>query len=352
MQEVGVGLYPSMSLLNHSCDPNCSIVFNGPHLLLRAVRDIEAGEELTICYLDMLMTSEERRKQLRDQYCFECDCSRCQTQDKDADMLTGDEQVWKEVQESLKKIEELKAHWKWEQVLAMCQAIISSNSERLPDINIYQLKVLDCAMDACINLGLLEEALFYGIRTMEPYRKERRGTCGAEDGASRRYRGSPVTLVNQLSADTAQKLVWAPEQELDVTGATALRSHALPLKSSADLVCGSPCLDDAHVDAVGEDGLRPVLTHLSPGSMQLVRANCTDRPVRSPCWQPNRQRAKQDRSLARQSGPVQAFSPLMRSHPGEQETDNEPTAPRTAKLASSQPVSAPRPRSPADAESY
>lgn len=54
------------------------------------------------------------------------------------------------------------------------------------------------------------------------------------------------------------------------------------------------------------------------------------------------------RSLARQSGPVQAFSPLMRSHPGEQETDNEPTPPRTAKLASSQPVSAPRPRSPAE----
>ncbi|KAL6032500.1 hypothetical protein STEG23_013380, partial [Scotinomys teguina] len=131
MQEVGVGLYPSMSLLNHSCDPNCSIVFNGPHLLLRAVREIEAGEELTICYLDMLMTSEERRKQLRDQYCFECDCIRCQTQDK---------------------------------------AIISSNSERLPDINIYQLKVLDCAMDACINLGMLEEALFYAMRTMEPYR--------------------------------------------------------------------------------------------------------------------------------------------------------------------------------------
>lgn len=38
--------------------------------------------QLTICYLDVLMTSEERRKQLRDQYCFECDCSRCQTRDK------------------------------------------------------------------------------------------------------------------------------------------------------------------------------------------------------------------------------------------------------------------------------
>uniref|UniRef100_A0A2K5NGT9 SET and MYND domain containing 3 n=1 Tax=Cercocebus atys TaxID=9531 RepID=A0A2K5NGT9_CERAT len=157
MQEVGVGLYP-----RYGCDPNCSHLCQWPHLFY--------CKPLTICYLDMLMTSEERRKQLRDQYCFECDCFRCQTQDKDADMLTGDEQVWKEVQESLKKIEELKAHWKWEQVLAMCQAIISSNSERLPDINIYQLKVLDCAMDACINLGLLEEALFYGTRTMEPYR--------------------------------------------------------------------------------------------------------------------------------------------------------------------------------------
>ncbi|KAM6220009.1 histone-lysine N-methyltransferase SMYD3 isoform 2-T2 [Rhynchocyon petersi] len=170
MQEVGVGLYPSMSLLNHSCDPNCSIVFNGPHLLLRAVRDIEVGEELTICYLDMLMTSEERKKQLRDQYCFDCDCVRCRTQDKDADMLAGNEQVWREVQESLKKIEELKVQCKWEEVLAMCQTVLCSNSGLLPDINIYQLKVLDHAMDACINLGLWEKALFYGLRTLEPYR--------------------------------------------------------------------------------------------------------------------------------------------------------------------------------------
>lgn len=58
----------------------------------------------------------------------------------------------------------------WEQVLARCQAVISSNAERLPDINVYQLRVLDCALDACISLGQLEEALFYGIRTMEPYR--------------------------------------------------------------------------------------------------------------------------------------------------------------------------------------
>ncbi|XP_058165379.1 histone-lysine N-methyltransferase SMYD3 isoform X2 [Dasypus novemcinctus] len=133
LQDVGVGLYPSMSLLNHSCDPNCCIVFSGPHLFLRAVKAIEPGEE-------------------------------------DAEMLAGDEQVWKEVQESLKKIEELKAQRKWEQTLALCRAVLGDSSARLPDSNVYQLKVLDCALDACINLGLWEEALLYGLRTLEPYR--------------------------------------------------------------------------------------------------------------------------------------------------------------------------------------
>lgn len=41
-----------------------------------------SGPQLTICYLDMLMTSAERREQLRNQYCFDCDCARCLTQDK------------------------------------------------------------------------------------------------------------------------------------------------------------------------------------------------------------------------------------------------------------------------------
>ncbi|XP_043860495.1 histone-lysine N-methyltransferase SMYD3 isoform X2 [Dromiciops gliroides] len=133
MQEVGVGLYPSMSLLNHSCDPNCAIVFEGPRLFLRAVRNIQLGEE-------------------------------------DADMLAGEEQAWKEVQGSLGKVEDLQSQEKWEQVLAICQTLINNYGDRLPDRNIYQLKMLDCIMDACINLGLWEDALLFGSRTLEPYR--------------------------------------------------------------------------------------------------------------------------------------------------------------------------------------
>ncbi|KAI1895859.1 hypothetical protein AGOR_G00111100 [Albula goreensis] len=89
LQEVGVGLYPSMSLLNHACRPNCVMVFEGRTLRLRAVRDIQPLEELTISYTDVMTPSKERRKQLQDQYYFLCQCERCTTADQDSDMLSG-----------------------------------------------------------------------------------------------------------------------------------------------------------------------------------------------------------------------------------------------------------------------
>ncbi|KFV42546.1 Histone-lysine N-methyltransferase SMYD3, partial [Tyto alba] len=170
MQDVGVGLYPSMSLLNHSCDPNCVIVFEGYQLLLRSVREIQIGEELTISYIESLMPTSERQKRLMRQYCFECDCLLCQNQEKDDEKLAGEERAWKEVKDAVNEVRYSKSKEEWEQFLARCQSLLSSNMGRLPDTNIYQLKMLDSAMDACINLESWEEALYYGIRTLEPYR--------------------------------------------------------------------------------------------------------------------------------------------------------------------------------------
>ncbi|XP_030052320.1 histone-lysine N-methyltransferase SMYD3 [Microcaecilia unicolor] len=169
MQEVGVGLYPSMSLLNHSCDPNCEIIFEGQRLLLRTIKEIQISEELTISYIDLMMPTADRQLQLKRQYCFECSCYRCRTQDKDADMLAGDEITTKEVKDSIPKMEELQAQQKWDQILALCRSFINNNISHLPDTNIYQMKMLDYAMDACINLSLWDEALLYASRNLEPY---------------------------------------------------------------------------------------------------------------------------------------------------------------------------------------
>ncbi|XP_062825032.1 histone-lysine N-methyltransferase SMYD3 isoform X2 [Anolis carolinensis] len=170
MQDVGVGLYPSMSLLNNSCDPNCAIVFEGPELHLRSIREIQEGEELTICYVETMMPTPERQERLKRQYCFECDCLMCCTKSKDADMLAGDEQAWKAAKEVINKKGAPKSQEEWEEVLKTCETLLKNSEAKLPDTNIYQMKMLDLAMDACINLGLLEDALHYGHKTVEPYR--------------------------------------------------------------------------------------------------------------------------------------------------------------------------------------
>ncbi|XP_041038936.1 histone-lysine N-methyltransferase SMYD3 isoform X4 [Carcharodon carcharias] len=169
MQEIGVGLYPSMSLLNHSCDPNCVIVFEGKQLQLHAVRQIQANEELTISYIDVMATSQERRRQLEKQYCFACDCRRCEIADKDSDLLAGEEHAWKEVKESIPKVEELQSSGNWEEIVDMCQTLLDKNRDVLPDTNLYLSKMLDAAMDACIQLARWEDALSYGTRTLRSY---------------------------------------------------------------------------------------------------------------------------------------------------------------------------------------
>lgn len=49
-------IYPDLTkvdlhLINHSCEPNCWIVNHKGHVYFFALRDIKAGEELTISYL-------------------------------------------------------------------------------------------------------------------------------------------------------------------------------------------------------------------------------------------------------------------------------------------------------------
>ncbi|KAG5857365.1 hypothetical protein ANANG_G00018700 [Anguilla anguilla] len=170
LQEVGVGLYPSVSLLNHACRPNCVMVFEGRILRLRAVRDIRPLEELTISYTDVMTPSQDRRKGLREQYCFLCECERCVTADKDSDMLSGPEEDWMSLQHNIPRLELLQSEQNWEEVLRESQALSGSRAGTVPDRNVYLLRVLDFALDACINLAQWDQALEFGSRTLQPYR--------------------------------------------------------------------------------------------------------------------------------------------------------------------------------------
>ncbi|VVT51860.1 uncharacterized protein SAPINGB_P003237 [Magnusiomyces paraingens] len=68
------------SNLNHSCEPNSKTVFGNTTLdpiSIVALRDISADEELTISYVDPSLDYPARQRQLKGNWGFQCECSRC-----------------------------------------------------------------------------------------------------------------------------------------------------------------------------------------------------------------------------------------------------------------------------------
>ena len=68
------------SFFNHSCEPNLHQSFVGEEsqiVFLKATRDIDAGQELTITYVDLLQGYSERQDNFKIKYGFNCCCQRC-----------------------------------------------------------------------------------------------------------------------------------------------------------------------------------------------------------------------------------------------------------------------------------
>ncbi|TKY74311.1 Histone-lysine N-methyltransferase ASHR1 [Spatholobus suberectus] len=77
LRPVGTGLYPVISIINHSCLPNSVLVFEGKSALVRAVQHIPTGTEVLISYIETAGSTMTRQKVLKEQYLFTCTCPRC-----------------------------------------------------------------------------------------------------------------------------------------------------------------------------------------------------------------------------------------------------------------------------------
>ncbi|GAU92692.1 hypothetical protein RvY_04741 [Ramazzottius varieornatus] len=100
----GSGLYIMQRACNHSCDPNTEVSFlhNDSTLSLIARHPIKVGEEIFISYLDectLKHSRHTRRKILRENYLFECQCRLCSQQADQADITSdedgGEDDDWK-----------------------------------------------------------------------------------------------------------------------------------------------------------------------------------------------------------------------------------------------------------------
>ncbi|KAH8149607.1 uncharacterized protein LAJ45_06237 [Morchella importuna] len=74
---IGIAFDPLASLMNHSCDPNSVMVFDGRTVSVRALREIAKDEEITISYIDNTNPTSRRRSELQGRYFFTCSCQKC-----------------------------------------------------------------------------------------------------------------------------------------------------------------------------------------------------------------------------------------------------------------------------------
>ncbi|CAL1689834.1 unnamed protein product [Lasius platythorax] len=76
---VATAIYPSASMMNHSCDPNIINSFLDQTLIVKAIKDIKEGEEVLHCYGVEFrrMSKVDRQESLESQYCFTCNCKAC-----------------------------------------------------------------------------------------------------------------------------------------------------------------------------------------------------------------------------------------------------------------------------------
>ncbi|KAL1344530.1 histone-lysine N-methyltransferase ASHR1 isoform X3 [Arachis hypogaea] len=77
LRPLGTGLYPVISIINHSCLPNSVLVFEGRSASVRAVQHVPKGSEVLISYIETAGSTMTRQKALKEQYLFNCTCPRC-----------------------------------------------------------------------------------------------------------------------------------------------------------------------------------------------------------------------------------------------------------------------------------
>ncbi|PSN40378.1 hypothetical protein C0J52_11855 [Blattella germanica] len=76
---VATAIYPTASMMNHSCDPSIINSFHNEVLIVRACKDIETGGEVFNCYGPHFrhMGLRQRQDVLQSQYFFKCKCEPC-----------------------------------------------------------------------------------------------------------------------------------------------------------------------------------------------------------------------------------------------------------------------------------
>ncbi|KAF2644524.1 SET domain-containing protein [Massarina eburnea CBS 473.64] len=190
-------LYPLISRINHECNPNAFVLFSraGISMAVKAYRDIEEGEELSISYITLGQPFQHRHRALS-RWGFACHCSLCS--------LPNPQKAASDTRRSLiarstKKITEL-----WESAQPMEAISLAEESiEMIQDEGLEHLLADEYAL-------LAKLWLMVG-KAREQTMKKGRG--GKEKG-----KGRQVGIIEREEADRYARMSWELLGEMGFMG--------------------------------------------------------------------------------------------------------------------------------------
>ncbi|CAF1574944.1 unnamed protein product [Rotaria magnacalcarata] len=157
--EIGAGIYATLSLFNHACNPNVIRNFIGDTVLVRLLSSISSNNiELVDNYgcLSATMAKDERQKKLDDQYHFQCQCQPCIEQWPNYDRLpegTGEKNIIsKPFDEAFQRL--IQGEIPSEDDLHRFEDFIAQCDEQMPGDKTIKGKVYNNAQEAykqCLN---------------------------------------------------------------------------------------------------------------------------------------------------------------------------------------------------------
>lgn len=159
---IGRVVYLGASILNHSCEVHdrYSQQFVGRNYVIRALRDItiDGVDDLDISYIPLMMSVHDRREKLKDDYYFDCWCSRC-TQELRRPPPKSDKALETRILKQLDEYEGTDCEQRYRDMVKLFASL-----SHLGDSNFYKYRVLCNILFRCTELGRLEEALYIAQR--------------------------------------------------------------------------------------------------------------------------------------------------------------------------------------------
>uniref|UniRef100_A0A667WUW3 [histone H3]-lysine(4) N-trimethyltransferase n=1 Tax=Myripristis murdjan TaxID=586833 RepID=A0A667WUW3_9TELE len=175
LSHLGSAVFPDVALMNHSCSPNVIVTYKGTVAEVRAVQEINPGEEIFNSYIDLLYPTEDRNERLLDSYFFTCQCKECTTKSKDKAKMEirkklssppEPEEIRSMVRYAKNVIEEFR---RANELLEMCELSQEKMGAIFADTNVYMLHMMYQAMGVCLYMQDWDGAMSYGEKIVQPY---------------------------------------------------------------------------------------------------------------------------------------------------------------------------------------